>query len=54
MPYEKLPIGGAQQEILSWANHAFSTEEQSMLQRFAPTVFVQARGPHAGRAFREG
>jgi len=31
MPYEKLTIGGAQHEILSWANHEFSTEEQNML-----------------------
>jgi len=41
MPYEKLPIGGAQQEILSWANHAFSTEEQSMLRNVSrlPCLF---------------
>jgi hypothetical protein len=26
MPYEKLPIGGAHSEILSWANHEFSLE----------------------------
>jgi tRNA-splicing ligase RtcB len=41
MPYEKLPIGGAQQEILSWANHAFSTEEESMLRNVSrlPCLF---------------
>src|SRR5437588_627717 len=31
MPYKKLTIGGAKQEILSWANHDFSIEEQSMV-----------------------
>src|SRR6201988_472533 len=31
MPYEKLQLGGAQKDILSWANHEFSIEEQSML-----------------------
>lgn len=41
MPYEKLPIGCAQQEILSWANHAFSAEEQSMLRNVSrlPCLF---------------
>ncbi len=41
MPYEKLPIGGAQQEILSWANHPFSAEEQSMLRNVSrlPCLF---------------
>jgi tRNA-splicing ligase RtcB len=41
VPYEKLPIGGAQQEILSWANHAFSAEEQSMLRNVSrlPCLF---------------
>jgi tRNA-splicing ligase RtcB len=41
MPYEKLTIGGAQQEILSWANHAFSSEEQSMLRNVSrlPCLF---------------
>jgi tRNA-splicing ligase RtcB len=41
MPYEKLPIGGAQQEILSWANHAFSAEEQTMLRNVSrlPCLF---------------
>ncbi len=41
MPYEKLPIGGAQQEILSWANHPFSVEEQSMLRNVSrlPCLF---------------
>src|SRR5437667_12797845 len=33
MPYKKLTIGGAKQEILSWANHDFSIEEQSMLRK---------------------
>ena len=32
MPYKKLPIGGAHSEILSWANHEFSIEEQSRAQ----------------------
>ncbi|HEX6717672.1 MAG TPA: RtcB family protein, partial [Pyrinomonadaceae bacterium] len=31
MPYKKLPIGGAHAEVLSWANHEFSIEEQAML-----------------------
>ena len=41
MPYEKLIIGGAKQEILSWANHAFSIEEQSMLRNVSrlPCLF---------------
>ena len=41
MPYEKLPIGGGQQEILSWANHPFSVEEQSMLRNVSrlPCLF---------------
>jgi tRNA-splicing ligase RtcB len=41
MPYEKLPIGGAHSEILSWANHEFSYEEQSMLRNVSrlPCLF---------------
>ncbi len=41
MPYEKVSIGGAQTEILSWANHAFSIEEQSMLRNVSrlPCLF---------------
>jgi tRNA-splicing ligase RtcB len=41
MPYEKLAIGGAQQEILSWANHAFSIDEQAMLRNVSrlPCLF---------------
>ncbi len=41
MPYEKLTIGGAKQEILSWANHDFSIEEQSMLRNVSrlPCLF---------------
>jgi tRNA-splicing ligase RtcB len=41
MPYEKLPIGGAQHDILSWANQAFSAEEQSMLRNVSrlPCLF---------------
>jgi tRNA-splicing ligase RtcB len=41
MPYEKLNIGGAKQEILSWANHEFSIEEQSMLRNVSrlPCLF---------------
>lgn len=41
MPYEKLPIDGAKQQILSWANHAFSVEEQSMLRNVSrlPCLF---------------
>ncbi len=41
MPYEKVTIGGARQEILSWANHAFSFEEQSMLRNVSrlPCLF---------------
>ena len=41
MPYKKLPIGGAHSEILSWANHEFSIEEQSMLRNVSrlPCLF---------------
>src|SRR5881394_318614 len=41
MPYKKLTIGGAKQEILSWANHEFSIEEQSMLRHVSrlPCLF---------------
>ncbi len=41
MTYEKLNIGGAQKEILSWANHDFSIEEQSMLRNVSrlPCLF---------------
>jgi tRNA-splicing ligase RtcB len=41
MPYQKLPIGGAKNEILSWANHHFSIEEQSMLRNVSrlPCLF---------------
>src|ERR671910_3811283 len=41
MPYNKLPIGGAHSEILSWANHDFSIEEQSMLRNVSrlPCLF---------------
>ncbi len=41
MPYEKLQIGGAQNDILSWANHEFSIEEQSMLRNVSrlPCLF---------------
>ncbi|HXD30358.1 MAG TPA: RtcB family protein [Pyrinomonadaceae bacterium] len=41
MPYEKLTIGGAQNEILSWAHHDFSIEEQSMLRNVSrlPCLF---------------
>src|ERR671910_138638 len=41
MPYNKLQIGGAQKEILSWANHEFSIEEQNMLRNVSrlPCLF---------------
>ena len=41
MPYEKLKIGGAQKEILSWANHEFSIQEQVMLRNVSrlPCLF---------------
>src|SRR5262244_3932909 len=41
MPYEELPIPGGQQEILSWANHEFSIEEQAMLRNVSrlPCLF---------------
>lgn len=41
MPYEKLPIGGAEHDILSWANHPFSQEEQAMLRNVSrlPCLF---------------
>jgi tRNA-splicing ligase RtcB len=41
MPYEKLTVGGAKQEILSWASHDFSIEEQAMLRNVSrlPCLF---------------
>jgi tRNA-splicing ligase RtcB (3'-phosphate/5'-hydroxy nucleic acid ligase) len=41
VPYEKLQIGGAEHDILSWANHQFSLEEQSMLRNVSrlPCLF---------------
>src|SRR3979411_1359343 len=41
MPYARLPIGGVDREILSWANHDFSIEEQSMLRNVSrlPCLF---------------
>ena len=41
MPYEKLVIGGAHSEVLSWPNHEFSFEEQSMLRNVSrlPCLF---------------
>ena len=41
MPFEKLPIGGAKNEILSWANHEFSFNEQTMLRNVSrlPCLF---------------
>ena len=41
MPYKKLTIAGAKQEILSWGNHDFSIEEQSMLRHVSrlPCLF---------------
>ena len=41
VPYEKLNLGGAQKDILSWANHEFSIEEQSMLRNVSrlPCLF---------------
>src|SRR5215468_11408812 len=41
MPYQKLPIGGAHAEILSWANHEFSHEERAMLRNVSrlPCLF---------------
>ena len=41
MPYEKLPIGGARADVLSWAGHAFSIEEQAMLRNVSrlPCLF---------------
>ena len=41
MPYQKLQLGGAQKEILSWANHEFSIEEQNMLRNVSrlPCLF---------------
>ena len=41
MPYEKVTIGGAHSDILSWANHEFSIEEQSMLRNVSrlPCLF---------------
>src|SRR6476620_5105837 len=31
MPYEKLPLGGAQSEVLAWVHHDLSLDEQNML-----------------------
>ena len=41
MPYEKLTFSGGQHDVLSWANHEFSLEEQSMLRNVSrlPCVF---------------
>jgi len=41
MPFKKLPIGGAHSEVLSWADHEFSAEEQSMLRHVSrlPCLF---------------
>ena len=41
MPYEKLPIAGAHTDVLSWANHEFSIEEQAMLRNVSrlPCLF---------------
>ncbi len=41
MPYEKLAISGAQHGVLSWANHAFSIDEQAMLRNVSrlPCLF---------------
>lgn len=41
MPYEKLTIGGAQHDVLSWANHEFSIDEQNMLRNVSrlPCLF---------------
>jgi tRNA-splicing ligase RtcB len=41
MPYEKLPIGGAHAEVLSWAGHEFSIDEQAMLRNVSrlPCLF---------------
>ena len=41
MPYEKLTIGGSQHDILSWAHHEFSIEEQAMLRNVSrlPCLF---------------
>ena len=41
MSYKKLPIAGAHSDILSWANHDFSIEEQVMLRNVSrlPCLF---------------
>ena len=41
MPYEKLQIGGAKAEILSWANHPLSSDEHTMLRNVSrlPCLF---------------
>src|ERR1043165_8625414 len=41
MPYEKLQLAGAHSEVLSWANHKFSLEEQNMLRNVSrlPCLF---------------
>ena len=40
MPYNKLSIGGADNDILSWANHEFSFEEQSMLRNVSRLPYL--------------
>jgi tRNA-splicing ligase RtcB len=41
MPYQKLAIGGAAHDVLSWANHDFSIDEQAMLRNVSrlPCLF---------------
>ena len=41
MPYEKLQLAGAHGDVLSWANHEFSLEEQNMLRNVSrlPCLF---------------
>src|SRR6185437_12473499 len=41
MPYEKLQLAGVHSEVLSWANHEFSLEEQNMLRNVSrlPCLF---------------
>ena len=41
MPYKKLTIGGAHSDVLSWADHDFSVEEQAMMRNVSrlPCLF---------------
>ena len=43
----KITIGGAKNDILSWANHEFSIEDKRCCERFALAMSIQACGADA-------